>query len=245
MALVVSGTATFITLHGGHKEPVASLTVVDEPGTTPTPDVNLTQLASPSAEATAAPSTTADSRNSPDPADASGALPARCRGPLPPGHPADPSCDALHPHSGLPHPCIGIRYSCGWPDAHGAVPGGQTSMNVDVRGTTLHVTWTSEDLAGGRSQGPVHEFVIRLARPNTEDVLVTRRLPIDVFSTDFTGLAPGTYEVICYELNDSGLGAGFADTYTIAAPPTHPPLPSPTPKPTPTASAAPSATPTP
>jgi hypothetical protein len=225
--------------------------VAEEPTSTPAPDDDPTPTASPEAAATAAPSTASASSPAPSsagsdsPADPSGALPARCRGPLPPGQRADPACDALHPHTGLPHPCVGIRYSCAWPDAHGAVSGGQSSMHVAVRGSALHVTWTSYDLAGGDSQGPVHEFVIRLARPGTEDVLLTRRLPISVFSTDFTGLAPGEYEVISYELNDSGLGAGFCETATITAPPTHTPSPtpsaSPKPTPTPSVSASPSA----
>lgn len=244
VALLVSGTAAAVALHGSHDKPgVASLVVADQPTSTPAPDVEPTPTTSPSPSAAPRTTPSASPTQSDAPLGTAGALPGRCRGPLPPGQPADPSCDALHPHTGLPHPCVGIRNSCAWPDAHGAVSGGQATMRVDVRGTTLHVTWTSRDLAGDNNQGPVHEFVIRLARPGTEDVLVTRRLPLSVFSTDFTDLAPGKYDVISYELNDSGLGVGYCDTYTVAAPPTHAPSPTPSPTPpaTPTPSAAPSA----
>ena len=46
-------------------------------------------------------------------------LPAGCQGPLKPGEMADASCDAVSPHTGLPHPCIDPYHGCAWPDATG------------------------------------------------------------------------------------------------------------------------------
>jgi hypothetical protein len=85
----------------------------------------------------------------------------------------------------------------------------------------------------------VHEFVIRLLPKGSNTVLVTRRFPTSTLSTDFTGLAPGSYMVIAQELNDSGLGAGLeSEAQIVAAPSPTPPSPTPTPDPTPTATAA-------
>jgi hypothetical protein len=231
VVLAVVGVTVAVTHDGGPRRTESLL--ADDPSTapgTPSPDAVATSSAP-----TALPSATPERSASSDPS--STALPSRCEGPLAPGAMADASCDALHPHSGLPHPCISPRNACAWPDAHGAVPAGPYDLVVKANGDSLHVTWstTSQDLAGDRYAGPVHQFVLRLLHPGSDTVLTTRFFATSVHATDLTGLAPGHYDVLLQELNDSGLSAGIDNDATIAAPPPSPtPSPTPSPEPTPT-----------
>lgn len=110
---------------------------------------------------------------------------------------------------------------------------------VEVRGTTLHATWVPAiDIGGNASQGPVHEWLIRVAKPDTEVIVTERRLPVTVLSTDFTDMEPGTYDVLGFGINDSGIMGGFWWVRTIEGPPSPQPTvtarPSSMPKPIPT-----------
>jgi hypothetical protein len=232
VVLAVVGV-TLVVTHDRGPRSTESLLAEDPPTATDSPSPEAVATSSP----TALPSATPEPSTSQEPSSA--ALPSRCQGPLPSGAIADASCDAMHPHSGLPHPCISPRNACAWPDAHGAVPAGPYDLVVKANGDALHVTWstTSQDLAGDRYAGPVHQFVLRLLHPGSDTVLKTELFATSVHATDLTGLAPGHYDVILQELNDSGLSAGIDNDATIAAPPpsaTPSPTPSPEPTPSPT-----------
>jgi hypothetical protein len=233
LVLVVVGVTLALTNDGTRHDTESLL------AGTPTGTTSPAAVATSSSRAAGPSTTSATSTPSATSRASSTTLPAGCQGPLAPGAIADASCDAQHPHSGLPHPCISPRNACAWPDAHGAVPAGPYGLVAKAKGDTVHVTWstTPQDLAGDRYAGPVHSFVLRLLPTGKDTVLVTRILPTSVLSADLTGLAAGTYDVQLQELNDSGLSAGITYGVTVVAPPpspTHSATPSPTPSPEPT-----------
>jgi hypothetical protein len=166
----------------------------------------------------------------------------QCLRPPRPDDTPDASCDALHPHAGLPHPCLGLGYACEWPDARGVVTGGCFDISAVVRSDSVRATWrvSDYDLKGNHGSGPVHHMLVTLADHDGKQAVVQRLFPVGVTSTVFEGVAPGDYQVMFQELNDSGLSNSTGRYATVAG---AAPSPSPTPAPDPTGSPEPTPTP--
>jgi hypothetical protein len=168
----------------------------------------------------------------------------QCLRPPRPDDTPDASCDALHPHAGLPHPCLGLGNACEWPDARGVVTGGCFDISTVVRSDSVRATWrvSGYDLKGNHGSGPVHHMLVTLADHDGNKALVQRLFPVAVTSTVFEGVAPGDYQVMFQELNDSGLSNSTGRYATVGggaaspSPSPNTPTPDPTPSPEPTPS---------